>query len=38
MLDKFISERLSNKMIEVYFETGKADRPKARSWKVPMGF
>jgi hypothetical protein len=30
MLDKFISERLSNKLIEVYFGTGKADRLKGR--------
>lgn len=30
MLDKFISERLSNKVIEVYFGTGKADRLKGR--------
>jgi hypothetical protein len=30
MLDKIISERLSNKVIEVYFGTGKADRLKGR--------
>ena len=30
MFDKFISERLSNKMIEVYFGTGKADRLKGK--------
>jgi len=30
MLDKFISERLSNKVIEVYFGTGKADRLKGK--------
>ena len=30
MLDKFISERLSNKVIEVYFGTGKADRLKGQ--------
>ncbi len=26
MLDKFIAERFSNKVVEVYFGTGKADR------------
>ena len=30
MLDKFISERLKNKVIEVNFGTGKADRLKGR--------
>ncbi|MDD1752841.1 MAG: hypothetical protein LUQ38_07120 [Methanotrichaceae archaeon] len=30
MLDKFISDRLSNKVIEVYFGTGKADRLKGK--------
>ena len=30
MFDKFISERLSNKIIEVYFGTGKADRLRGK--------
>ena len=30
MFDKFISKRLSNKMVEVYFGTGKADRLKGK--------
>jgi len=30
VLDKFISERLKNKVIEVNFGTGKADRLKGR--------
>jgi hypothetical protein len=30
MLDRFISERLSGKVIEVYFGTGKADRLRGK--------
>jgi hypothetical protein len=30
MVDKFISECLSDKVIEVYFGTGKADRLKGK--------
>jgi hypothetical protein len=30
MLDKFIAEDLSGKVIEVYFGTGKADRLKGK--------
>ena len=30
MFDKFISEPLSNRMIEVYFGTGKADKLKGK--------
>jgi hypothetical protein len=30
MMDKFVSEHLYEKMIEVYFGTGKADRLKGK--------
>ncbi|HON34924.1 MAG TPA: MM0924 family protein [Methanothrix sp.] len=30
MLDKFVSERLFDKTIEVYFGTGKSDRLKGK--------
>jgi hypothetical protein len=37
MLDEFISERLLDKVIEVYFGTGKADRLKGKVMESSNG-
>ncbi|MCJ7445284.1 MAG: hypothetical protein MUO26_12305 [Methanotrichaceae archaeon] len=36
MLDKFIAERLSGRVIEVYFGTGKGIGLKEKLWKALM--